>query len=57
MTNFTFHPFHLVNIRPWPLTRSLGAFLMARGLVKWFHYFRFDLLAVGMVRVLLSIVQ
>lgn len=57
MSAFTFHPYHLVNLSPWPLTSSLGAFLLVRGLVKWFHYFTPDLLALGTLSVLLSMVQ
>lgn len=57
MTNKHKHPFHLVDIRPWPLTSSLGAFLLARGLVKWFIFFSADLLVIGLARVLISIVQ
>nr|UGW52814.1 cytochrome c oxidase subunit 3 [Isocladus armatus] len=57
MSTFTFHPFHLVNMSPWPLTSSLGAFLMVSGLVKWFHFFSPDLLAVGVLSVFLSMIQ
>nr|ADA69771.1 cytochrome c oxidase subunit III [Eurydice pulchra] len=53
----THHPFHLVNMSPWPLTSSVGALLLTLGLVKWFHYFSIDLLVVGVVSVLLSMVQ
>ncbi|CDK97762.1 Cytochrome c oxidase subunit III [Magnetospirillum gryphiswaldense MSR-1 v2] len=31
------HPFHLLNPSPWPLTASIGAFIMALGAVQWFH--------------------
>nr|AKG95406.1 cytochrome c oxidase subunit III [Trachelipus rathkii] len=55
--NFNHHPFHLVNPSPWPLTSSLGAFLLTSGLVKWFNFFSMDLLLVGGVSVLLSMVQ
>lgn len=57
MIKFTHHPFHLVNPSPWPLTSSLGAFLITRGLVKWFHFFSMDLFLVGVLRIILSIVQ
>ncbi|NP_007113.1 cytochrome c oxidase subunit III (mitochondrion) [Artemia franciscana] len=33
------HPYHLVNISPWPLATGMGAFAMTSGLVKWFHSF------------------
>lgn len=57
MINFYHHPFHIVNPSPWPLTSSLGAFLLARGLVKWFHFFSVDILLVAILRVILSIIQ
>lgn len=57
MITFTHHPFHLVNPSPWPLTSSIGAFLLTSGLVKWFHFFSIDLFLVGAVRIILSIIQ
>lgn len=57
MINFNHHPFHLVNPRPWPLTRSLGAFLLTRGLIKWFHIYSIDLFLVGVLSIILSIIQ
>nr|APU89534.1 cytochrome oxidase subunit 3 [Porcellio dilatatus dilatatus] len=57
MMKFTFHPFHLVNPSPWPLTSSIGAFLLTSGLVKWFHFFSMDLFLVGVLSIILSMVQ
>nr|QEX96218.1 cytochrome c oxidase subunit III [Sphaeroma terebrans] len=57
MTNHSFHPYHLVHISPWPLAGSLGAFLLVSGLVKWFHFYSFDLLGVGLISILLTMVQ
>lgn len=34
MTAHINHPYHLVEKSPWPLTASLGAFLLTTGLVK-----------------------
>ena len=34
-----FHTYHLVDIRPWPLTSSIRAIMLTTGLVKWFHQF------------------
>nr|ADA69806.1 cytochrome c oxidase subunit III [Sphaeroma serratum] len=57
MTNYALHPYHLVDMSPWPLTGSLGAFFLVSGLVKWFHFFTYDLLLVGLVSVGLTMVQ
>ena len=57
MTSIRNHPYHLVDFSPWPLTRALGAFLLTRGLVKWFYFFRPDLLFIGVARIILSIIQ
>lgn len=57
MIIFHRHPFHLVDPRPWPLTSSIGAFLLTRGLVKWFHFYSIDLFIVGILRIIFSIVQ
>lgn len=41
------HPFHLVDIRPWPLTASIGALVLTTGIVKWFNHFEMNLFFVG----------
>lgn len=53
----TRQPFHLVEPRPWPLTSSIGAFLLTTGLVSWFHGYGFTLLAIGLTVTILSIYQ
>lgn len=50
-------PYHLVNIRPWPLTSSLGALFLTRGLVLWFSRRDSSLLGVGLLSVGLSMLQ
>ena len=57
MINFNFHPYHLVDFSPWPLTRSLGALLLTSGLVKWFHFYSINLLILGILGIILSIFQ
>ena len=52
-----FHAYHLVDIRPWPITRSIRAIMLTTGLVKWFHQFNIDLLILGITGVILSIIQ
>ena len=52
-----FHAYHLVDIRPWPLTRSISAIILTTGLVKWFHQFNIDLLILGLTGVILRIIQ
>lgn len=34
-----FHPFHIVNISPWPLIAGFGALFMVIGMIKMFVYF------------------
>lgn len=51
------HPYHLVEKRPWPLTRSIGAMALTTGITKWFHLSSINLLILGLIIVLLSIVQ
>lgn len=57
MLRFNHHPYHLVDPRPWPLTSSLGALLLARGLVKWFHFYSPDLFFIALIRIIISIIQ
>nr|AEP27725.1 cytochrome c oxidase subunit III [Otiorhynchus rugosostriatus] len=42
------HPFHLVDISPWPLLGSLGTFSMLMGLIKWFHFNDSSLFLLGL---------
>ena len=51
------HTYHLVDIRPWPLTGSIRAIILTTGLVKWFHQFNIDLLILGLIVIILTIVQ
>nr|WFP43258.1 cytochrome c oxidase subunit III [Rhomboptera ligata] len=51
------HPYHLVNISPWPLTGALGALTMTSGLIKWFHFYDNSLLILGMIISTLTMFQ
>nr|YP_010384304.1 cytochrome c oxidase subunit III [Odontodactylus havanensis]UGW52158.1 cytochrome c oxidase subunit III [Odontodactylus havanensis] len=57
MSDHGHHPYHLVDMSPWPLTGSISAMMLTTGLVKWFHKFQFDLFALGLLAVLLTMVQ
>nr|BBN80006.1 cytochrome c oxidase subunit 3 [Grandidierella fasciata] len=57
MTAHMNHPYHLVEKSPWPLTASVGAFVLTSGLVKWFHLFSMNLFFIGLLTVLISSVQ
>jgi len=37
------HPFHLVDIRPWPILGALRAIITIIGLIKWFHLYNNNL--------------
>lgn len=51
------HPYHLVNIRPWPLTGSIRAIILTTGLIKWFHQYNMSLFLLRLVAILLTIIQ
>nr|QIV24840.1 cytochrome c oxidase subunit III [Sceleocantha sp. 4 MJ-2019] len=38
------HPFHLVDVSPWPLLGALSAMSIMMGMIKWFHFYNSDLL-------------
>ena len=57
MTTHANHPYHLVDKRPWPLTSSIGAIIITRGLVKWFHLRTINLIFIGLLTILLSRIQ
>nr|AOY39085.1 cytochrome c oxidase subunit 3 [Ericmodes sylvaticus] len=51
------HPFHLVDVSPWPLLGALGAMTTMMGLIKWFHLFKSDLLFLGLLITMLIMYQ
>nr|YP_009114554.1 cytochrome c oxidase subunit III [Homologenus malayensis]AIB52333.1 cytochrome c oxidase subunit III [Homologenus malayensis] len=52
-----FHPYHLVDISPWPLTGSISAMMLTTGLVKWFHMFNLNLLLLSFLATILTMIQ
>nr|QWB85825.1 cytochrome c oxidase subunit III [Typodryas sp. N143] len=57
MTAHKNHPFHLVEVSPWPLLGALGAMTIMMGLIKWFHSFNNQLLLLGLSITLLVMIQ
>nr|YP_010490515.1 cytochrome c oxidase subunit III [Regioscalpellum regium]UWM13001.1 cytochrome c oxidase subunit III [Regioscalpellum regium] len=57
MTNHPSHPFHLVELSPWPLTASIGALSLTSGLSYWFHYNNLMILALGVSIIFISSYQ
>nr|AML26230.1 cytochrome c oxidase subunit III [Scirtidae sp. BMNH 1274304] len=51
------HPFHLVDISPWPILGALTAMEMMIGLIKWFHFYNNDLLMMSTITTLLVMYQ
>nr|AXS66373.1 cytochrome c oxidase subunit 3 [Cucujoidea sp. 12 KM-2017] len=51
------HPFHLVDVSPWPLLGSLGTLIMMTGIIKWFHFFNMNLFFIGSSITLLIMYQ
>nr|AXS65311.1 cytochrome c oxidase subunit 3 [Bostrichoidea sp. 7 KM-2017] len=43
------HPWHLVEVSPWPILGSLSAMTLMMGLVKWFHMFTANLMFLGLI--------
>nr|YP_009229352.1 cytochrome c oxidase subunit III [Palaemon gravieri]YP_010713886.1 cytochrome c oxidase subunit III [Palaemon tenuidactylus]ALT55342.1 cytochrome c oxidase subunit III [Palaemon gravieri]ANF05050.1 cytochrome c oxidase subunit III [Palaemon gravieri]WDD39106.1 cytochrome c oxidase subunit 3 [Palaemon tenuidactylus] len=57
MQKHGYHAYHLVDMSPWPLTGSISAMMLTTGLVKWFHQLNPDLLMLGLVTTLLTMIQ
>ena len=57
MSNFSNHPFHLVDKSPWPLLRTFSVITLVRGLAKWFHTFNINLTILGLITTSLVIIQ
>nr|YP_009434117.1 cytochrome c oxidase subunit III [Epicauta tibialis]APB02757.1 cytochrome c oxidase subunit III [Epicauta tibialis] len=51
------HPFHLVDISPWPILGSFSALIMMTGLIKWFHLYSPNLLCIGALSMILIMYQ
>nr|QXJ79801.1 cytochrome c oxidase subunit 3 [Suinzona borowieci] len=51
------HPFHLVDISPWPILGSLSAMITMMGLIKWFHLYNNNLFLWGLMTMLLIMYQ
>nr|YP_009995329.1 cytochrome c oxidase subunit III [Ochthebius capicola]QNP09732.1 cytochrome c oxidase subunit 3 [Ochthebius capicola] len=51
------HPFHLVDVSPWPLTGALAAMITMIGIIKWFHFYNNNLFLLGMFITMLIMYQ
>nr|AOY40025.1 cytochrome c oxidase subunit 3 [Scolytinae sp. BMNH 1040327] len=51
------HPFHLVDVSPWPLLGSLSVFSLLAGTIKWFHLGTPNLMFMGSTATLLIMIQ
>lgn len=52
-----FHPYHLVNMSPWPLVGALGAFCMLIGIVNWFIFQEFIVSFFGLILLIITSYQ
>nr|YP_009729774.1 cytochrome c oxidase subunit III [Copris tripartitus]QHW07550.1 cytochrome c oxidase subunit III [Copris tripartitus] len=51
------HPYHLVDVSPWPLMGALGAMISMIGIIKWFHFNNYSLFLLGMTITMLIMLQ
>nr|ADO60627.1 cytochrome c oxidase subunit III [Oedemera virescens] len=51
------HPFHLVDVSPWPILGSFSALILMSGMIKWFHFFETNLFLMGLLLMLLIMYQ
>nr|ALO77178.1 cytochrome c oxidase subunit 3 [Carpelimus sp. CAR01] len=51
------HPFHLVDVSPWPLIGAISAMTMMIGMIKWFHNFDNSLLLLASMNTMLIMYQ
>ena len=57
MSNIIKHPYHLVEISPWPLYASLSAIGLTSGIVAWFHLKAILLFYLRLILILIIIHQ
>jgi len=53
----TKHPFHIVDISPWPLTGALGRIFLTRGMAAWMNKYDDTIMYLGLIIIVLTIVQ
>nr|ALO76438.1 cytochrome c oxidase subunit 3 [Impressosora (Neoeutrapela) sp. EUT01] len=51
------HPFHLVDVSPWPILASFSALITMTGIIKWFHLADNSLLTLASISMLLIMYQ
>lgn len=57
MSLIYFHPFHIVDQRPWPLTGAIGALIITSGTVKWFQGGSNFLITLGLAALIFTSIQ
>lgn len=50
-----FHPYHIVNISPWPLLVGFGTLRRVIGIIKMFSYFELDLLFISLLLIIIMV--
>uniref|UniRef100_A0AAU6QE00 Cytochrome c oxidase subunit 3 n=1 Tax=Euchirus longimanus TaxID=1968892 RepID=A0AAU6QE00_9SCAR len=51
------HPYHLVDVSPWPILGALSAMITMIGIIKWFHMFNNNLFLLGTLTMILIMYQ
>nr|AML26776.1 cytochrome c oxidase subunit III [Scarabaeidae sp. BMNH 1274752] len=51
------HPYHLVDVSPWPLMGALGTMITMIGMIKWFHFYNNNLFLFGIMIIMMIMYQ
>nr|AML26658.1 cytochrome c oxidase subunit III [Ptiliidae sp. BMNH 1274724] len=51
------HPYHLVDISPWPIMASLSVMSLMIGMIKWFHLYNMNLVIFSTISTFMIIYQ
>nr|QWB85862.1 cytochrome c oxidase subunit III [Ulochaetes vacca] len=51
------HPYHLVDMSPWPILGALSTMILMIGLIKWFHLYNNNLFFLGTLTTILIMYQ
>nr|ALO77012.1 cytochrome c oxidase subunit 3 [Mordellidae sp. GENSP02] len=51
------HPYHLVDVSPWPILGAFSALTLMTGMIKWFHLFDNGLLLLSLLTMVLIMYQ
>nr|YP_003734720.1 cytochrome c oxidase subunit III [Opisthopatus cinctipes]ADE05869.1 cytochrome c oxidase subunit III [Opisthopatus cinctipes] len=51
------HPYHMVELSPWPITGAIGSFMLTIGLINWFYMYSLSMIILALLIILMTMYQ